>query len=863
MKNENKFSSKELADEIFKDDPNKDNLVIVESPAKVRKISSFLGKGYTVTSSYGHIRELASPKDLTSDVPESAKKFGVDLDDNFKPFYKISTDKKRIVSGLKKQLKNAKCLYLATDLDREGESIAWHIYDELNPKMPVKRTVFNEITKEAIVEAFANTRDIDQNLVHAQESRRILDRLFGFELSRILWRKIGRRAPSAGRVQSPALRLLVEREKDRLAFVSADFSNICAHFNTPSDWEAKLKILDGKLVATSRDFNDDGSLTTEDKVVLDANSAENIVSELETCELKVADINQKPYKKAAPTPFTTSTLQQAASSFLGYNPSKTMSIAQKLYEQGLITYMRTDSLNLSSQAISGARKVIEQKFGNEFLPDKPLVYLTKSKQAQEAHEAIRPAGSIFVDPAKLSVSTDEEAKLYKLIYNRTLACQMKECLGQTTTLSLSASTKNHQCEFSAAGTVITFLGWTIVNSGNKNNISELGEQLPNVKLGDILKPQSFEVLNKSTTAPARYSESSLIKKLEALGIGRPSTYVTIINTLLDRYAFKKNNTIVPTVMAFSVINLLEKDFADYVNYDFTANMENDLDGIANGEVDGTKFLHDFYDTSDKSLHNMLEKYDVTKTNARDLEDLIRLENWKISVGTYGAFATDKETGKTNIAIPNETPPDEISDQMIDELNAKKNIDDKIIGVDPKTNENIYLKNGRNGAYLQLGKAVKNAKGAFKKMPTAPVLSFMSDPPTLQEALQSLSLPRNIGMLKADISDLATLGDEIFATKGPYGPYIYAGKERRSIENDKLIFSITYEEALDLLKKPKSARGRAKSPDKVLGKNAKGQDIVLKVGRYGPYVTDGSVNKPIKKGTDLNSLTLEDALKLFG
>lgn len=861
-------------------------LVIVESPAKARTISRFLGDGYEVLASIGHIRDLPQPSKLPASMKGGAySQFAVDIDAGFKPYYVISEGKNKTVRDLKSALKNADELLLATDEDREGEAIAWHLLEVLKPKVPVKRMVFHEITQSAIEEALAHPRDLDTKLVDAQESRRILDRLVGYKISPLLWRKIAT-GTSAGRVQSAATRLLVDRERERMAFVAASYADVSATFDKSGEaFTAKLVAVADKRVATGKDFNDKGELKKVKVARLDAETADIIAQYVATANATVTNVETKPYKRHPSPPFTTSTLQQAAHS-MGMSARDTMRTAQYLYENGYITYMRTDSVALSAQAIRAARSQISDAFGEEYLPEKPNFYANKSKGAQEAHEAIRPAGDTFRAPRDVRGElNDSQLRLYELIWKRTLASQMADCLGQTATVKVLVEDVPEvgTAEFSASGTVITFAGFRKVygtsegSSASKKNNAEKETRLPALTQGETVVATGATAETHSTTPPPRYNDASLVKKMEELGIGRPSTYAATIQTVLNRgYAERHSGALVPTMLAFSVTRLLEEGLPELVDYDFTALMEADLDRIAAGEDDRVAYLTRFWKGEGEqagleSKVDNLGDVDAREINSIDLGEGLFLRN-----GRYGAYiqevAADGEDGR-RASVPQGILPDEITAARAREILETVADGGRELGIDPETGHAIIAKEGRYGPYFTeiipedevvLTKAGKPSKRQPKPRTASLFKSMSLESVTLDDALRLFGLPRTVGFTED--------GYEIKAQNGRYGPYLTKEKEgetakpeTRSLTSEDQIFTVTLEEAEALYAQPKGKRGRASSaaPLREFGNDpATGAPVVLKDGRFGPYVTDGTTNASLRKGDEVETLTAERAYELL-
>ncbi len=832
-------------------------LVIVESPAKAKTIAGYLGAGYVVESSIGHIRDLPT---RAADIPAAMKKeswarLGVNVDSEFEPLYVEDPDKKKKIAELKKELKGATELLLATDEDREGEAIAWHLLEVLKPKVPVRRMVFHEITREAIQRALGETREIDVRLVDAQETRRILDRLYGYEVSPVLWKKV-MQGLSAGRVQSVATRLVVERERERMAFVSASYWDILGTFD-PGAFQARLFALNGRRIAQGRDFADRGTLKSGDLLALDENAALGLAERLTGVPFAVRSVEEKPYTRRPAAPFMTSTLQQEASRKLRFSSQTTMRVAQRLYENGYITYMRTDSTTLSESALTAARAQAAQLYGAEFVPAAPRRYERKVKNAQEAHEAIRPAGDSFRLPADLEreLSRDEHA-LYDLVWKRTIASQMEDARGQTVTLRLGATTTDGEdAEFTTSGTVITFRGFLAAYEESRDDGATVGDderRLPALEVGQALEATALEPEGHATNPPPRFTEASLVKALEDRGIGRPSTYASIMGTILDRgYVFKRGTALVPTFLAFSVTGLLEQHFGKLVDYDFTARMEDDLDRIAAGDENRVDWLSRFYRGSgadDKGLHalvtDQLDEIDARAVNSIPIGNDIVLR-----VGRYGPYL---ERGDERASVPEDTPPDELTPERAEELLAKPS-GDRVLGVEPGTGRQIVARDGRYGPYV----SEVLEEGATGKPRTASLFKAMAlDTITLDDGLRLLSLPRTLP---------APDGEEILVSNGRYGPFIKKGSDTRSLAAEEQLFTVSVEEALDLLAQPKERRGRgaAKPPLKELPPDpVSGKPIVVKDGRFGPYVTDGETNASLRRGDDVESLSHERALELL-
>jgi DNA topoisomerase-1 len=892
--------------------PGTKKLVIVESPAKAKTIAQYLGDGYEVLASVGHIRDLIEPKNLPAELKKgSLGKFSIDVENGFAPYYVVSDQKKKTVADLKRALKGADELYLATDEDREGEAIAWHLLDELKPKVPVKRMVFHEITKEAIQRAQENTRDIDTALVDAQETRRILDRLYGYEVSPVLWRKIGP-GLSAGRVQSAATRLVVDRERERLAFVPAGYWDLSTQLTTSADatqFEARLAKLGGARVATGRDFDDKGQLKAQtggraDVVALDEKAATALAEALRdpSVSVVVSSVDSKPYTRRPAAPFSTSTLQQEAARKLRFSARQTMSVAQGLYENGYITYMRTDSLNLSQQAIAAARAQASSLYGAESVSEKPRAYASKSKNAQEAHEAIRPAGDTFRTPGQLDgVLRGNDWKLYDLIWKRTIASQMADAKGSTASVVITAGPVlgDAVAEFAASGTVITFRGFLQAyeegHDEERNEAAEPAEsKLPPLAAGQKLEIVGVEAKGHETSAPPRYTEASLVKTLEELGIGRPSTYASIISTIIDRgYVTPRGTALVPNWIAFSVVRLLEDYFTDLVQYDFTAGMEDDLDRIADGEEDRVAWLTSFYFGSDKhrGLRNVIDN--LGDIDAKSINSIALADDVTLRIGKYGPYleVVDPEAGPDvpprRVNIPPELAPDELTVERARQLIDAPVVVDRVIGVNPETGKNIVAKDGRFGPYVtevdpepevapaevvEPVETVDAATGeivAPKRKKAAPKKAAVVKPRTasifksmdlatvdLDTALRLLALPRVVGQ------DPET-GEEITAQNGKFGPYLKKGADTRSLTEEDQIFEIDLPGALELYAQPKYGARRASSALKEFDADpVSGKPIRIKDGRFGAYVTDGVTNATIPRGETVEEVDFDRAIELL-
>jgi DNA topoisomerase-1 len=844
-------------------------LVIVESPAKAKTIAGILGKDYVVESSIGHIRDLPGS---ANEIPAAYKdepwaRLGVDTENDFKPLYVVSSKKKQQVTKLKKLVKDASEVYLATDEDREGESIAWHLIEVLSPRIPVKRMVFHEITKEAVEWAAQNPRDLDRRLVDAQEARRILDRLYGYEVSPVLWRKVLPRL-SAGRVQSVATRIIVERERERMAFRAATYWDLEGSFEAesagdqPGTFNATLVSLDGARLATGKDFSEKGELKREGAVVLDEGAARALADGLRGADFSVTSVEEKPFKRSPYPPFITSTLQQEAGRKLRFSSQRTMQVAQRLYENGYITYMRTDSTTLSAAALNAARSQARKLYGAEYVPDQPRQYKRKVKNAQEAHEAIRPAGESFRTPEQVARELNaDELRLYDLVWKRTVASQMADARGQSMQVRLEgASADGRTAGFGASGKVITFPGFlrAYVEGADDPDASleDREVRLPPLGEGQGVVARELEAKEHTTQPPARFTEASLVKRLEELGVGRPSTYASIMGTIQDRgYVWKKGTALVPSWIAFSVVGLLEANFSKLVDYDFTARMEDDLDEIANGDEESVPWLKRFYFGNGQPglksmVSNRLEEIDAREVNSIPLGKDAEGRELIVRVGRYGPYL---ERGEDRASVPEDLPPDELSIEKATEL-LEAPSSDRELGADPGSGLPVFVKAGRYGPYVQLGEMEEGSKERPK---TASLFKDM-DPTTvtLEDALRLLSLPRTVGVDPAD-------GEEIQALNGRYGPYIKKGKETRSLDGEEQIFALDLDGALKLLAQPKR-RGRTSSaPLKELGSDpATKNEIVVKDGRFGPYVTDGEYNASLPRDLTPETITLDRAVEML-
>ncbi len=839
-------------------------LVIVESPKKARMISGFLGPGYVVESSFGHIRDLPKGAD---EIPAKYKKepwarLGVNIEDHFDPLYVVPADKKQQIRKLKDLLKDAGELYLATDEDREGEAIAWHLLDELKPTVPVKRMVFHEITPKAIQDAVGSARDINEYLVDAQETRRILDRLYGYEVSPVLWKKVMPKL-SAGRVQSVAVRMVVDRERERIAFRTATYWDLDATLDAgegrqPRLFPSRLVGVEGRRVAQGRDFTSTGSLKG-DVVHLDEQAATTLAAGLRESSFTVRSIESKPYTRKPYAPFRTTTLQQEASRKLGMSASQTMQVAQRLYENGNITYMRTDSVTLSDTALTAARSQVRELYGADYLPDKPRVYTSKVKNAQEAHEAIRPAGEVFQTPAQTGLS-GAEFRLYELIWMRTIASQMKDAEGRSVSIKIDArAASGEQCEFTSSGRVITFYGFLKAYVEGADDPSETTDdqqtRLPDVAEGDVLAAHEVVASGHETKPPARYTEATLIRELEEREIGRPSTYASIIGTIQARgYIYKKGNALVPAWLAFAVVRLLEEHFTRLIDYAFTATMEDVLDEVAAGNQARERVLARFYFGDDdlEGLQSMVN--DLGEIDAREMSTFPIGDGIAVRVGRYGPYVENGDGSRAN--VPEDLPPDELTVDKAHELLSQPAGVEYELGAVPESGLKVVAKAGRFGPYVtevlpeDAPKSAKPRTGSLLK-------SMALDTVTLDDALKLLALPRVVGVDPDS-------GDEITAQNGRYGPYLKKGSDSRSLETEEQIFAITLDEALKIYAQPKQ-RGRqaAAPPLKELGEDPEsGKPVVVKEGRFGPYVTDGETNATLRKDDSIDSISLLRAAELL-
>lgn len=855
-------------------------LVIVESPAKAKTIAGFLGSDYVVEPSIGHIRDLPSD---AGDIPAAFKgepwaRLGVDVDNGFKPLYVVVPGKKDRVSKLRALLKDASELYLATDEDREGESIAWHLMEVLNPRVPVRRMVFHEITREAIQQAVQNSRDLDRRLVDAQETRRILDRLYGYEVSPVLWKKVLPRL-SAGRVQSVATRLLVERERARMRFTAASYWDISGRFRPPGpgrdkgdsedngrSFGALLVELNGARLATGRDFDENGQLTRPDAVRLDEAGARGLAERLSGADFAVRSVEEKPWKRSPYAPFMTSTLQQEAGRKLRFTAARTMRVAQDLYEAGYITYMRTDSTNLSDQALSAARAVVKDLYGDKFLPGSPRRYDKRVKNAQEAHEAIRPAGETFRHPERSGLSGDQ-LRLYDLVWKRTVASQMTDAQGLSVQVRLGAtSSAGEDAEFAANGRVVSFPGFLRAYvEGSDDPEAELEDRevrLPRLSRGEALDAEELSPEGHATQPPARYTEASLVKALEEMGVGRPSTYATIMDTIQSRgYVWKKGTALIPSWTAFAVVGLLEQYFSRLVDYRFTAEMEEDLDGIARGDEEPLPWLTRFYFGTPgpggdgpglkRMVSEQLGEIDARAVNSIPIGG--EASEVVVRVGRYGPYVQEDDK---RASVPEDLAPDELTvDRARQLLNAPPpEKTDRELGNDPETGLPVLVRNGRFGPYVQLGRAEElNTKPRTSSL----LAGMVPEELALDDALKLLTLPRSVGR------DPGT-GEEVVVDNGRYGPYVRRGTTSRSLATPGELFTLTLEEALELLSRPGGRQSRQAGPPLAeLGDDpVSGKPMVVKEGRFGPYVTDGTVNASLRRGDTVQGLTAERAAELL-
>lgn len=866
-------------------------LVIVESPTKMRSIQGYLGDGYEVLSSVGHIRDLADKKDIPAADKEAYGKYSIDVENGFDPYYVVSDRKTKTVAELKRALKSADELLLATDEDREGEAIAWHLLETLKPKVPVKRMVFHEITKDAIQAAVGNTRELDIDLVDAQETRRILDRLYGWDVSPVLWYKV-KTGLSAGRVQSAATRMIVDRERERMAFVSAEYWDVEALASSASAFKVRLVRVDGGQLARGTDFDDLGKLKKA-VVILDEKRAAALAHAVEAAGVgTVTKVEAKPGTRSPYAPFTTSTMQQEAGRKLSMSAKQAMSVAQRLYEKGYITYMRTDSTALSTQAVQAARSQAVSLYGDSAVPLKPRVYKSKSKNAQEAHEAIRPSGEKFRTPASVSSQLDrEEMRLYDLIWKRTVASQMADAKYETTTVTIAVDAAGQNVEFTASGTVYTFKGFLEAyeeGRDEKRNSQDASDDqsLPIVAVGDELRMSDAEAKGHRTTPKPRYTEASLVKALEEHGIGRPSTFASIIGTVIDRgYATKRGQALVPTWLAFSVVRLLEEHFADLIDYDFTAALEDDLDAIARGEQKRVEWLKSFYYGSDSHVGLRQVVDNLGEIDARALNSTPITETATLRFGKYGPYlevanpdAPDEKPRIVN--VPEDLAPDELTAEKAQELIDAPVAGDRVLGENPENGKIIVVKDGRFGPYVQendpvsddaavdettgeVVEAPKPKRGAKKEAAPKPrtgslFRSMSVDTIDLETALQLLSLPRVVGKDPES-------GEEITAQNGRYGPYLKKGTDSRSLESESQIFDVTLEQALEIYAQPKYGAGSRRASSALAEFEAdpvSGKPIRIRDGRFGAYVTDGETNVTIPRGQQVTDITFEIAAQML-
>ena len=827
-------------------------LVIVESPAKAKTIAKYLGSDFEVLASVGHIRDLAEPKDVPADKKKGPLgKFSIDVDNDFLPFYVVSPGKSKTVSDLKAALKKADELYLATDEDREGEAIAWHLLEVLKPKVPVRRMVFNEITKEAIQEAANNTRALNEDLVQAQETRRVVDRLVGYEISPVLWKKINR-GLSAGRVQSPAIRMIVQRERERMAFVTAGYSSVTAALSKSDiDFEAKLTAIAGQKLASGKSFDENGKLSGSALVLAPA-KAEQLASALKSQQLTVEQVEAKPSTRKPYAPFTTSTLQQEASRKLGMSAKQAMDTAQQLYQEGHITYMRTDSPALSQQAISAARAQAAELFGKELVADAPRIYGSKSKNAQEAHEAVRPSGEVFKHPSELAaVLHGRSLALYELIWRRTVASQMADAKLSTTSVKFSVNLSGEELELSASGTTVTYKGFLAVYDETREDDGDEQAKLPQLAVGDQIAVSEATAKSHQTQPPARYTEASLVKALEEQGIGRPSTYAAIISTILSKgYVVKRGSALVPEWIAFTVTRFLEENFGNLVDFEFTAKMEEDLDRIALGELDRSSWLKNFY-FSETGLKNTVES--LGESDPRLINSFEIAEGIQLRTGKYGPYLEVMEDGERKLVnIPEGLTPDELTHEKAIELINTPAAEDRVLGAEPTSGLDIIVKDGRYGAYVTLvdeGNPKPKTASLFKTMTVSSV--------SLEEAIKLLSQPRVLGLDPES-------GVEITAQNGKFGPYLKRGNDSRSLTAEEQIFEVTLDEAVEIYKQPKyGARRTASTPLREFGEDpASGQPVFAKTGQFGNYVTDGVINATVPKDEPLDEISNDRAFELL-
>ena len=879
-------------------------LVIVESPSKVANIGKYLGNDYVVDASIGHIRDLPTPRDLPADMKKGPfGKFAVNVEDGFEPYYEVYPDKKKKVAELKRLLKDSDELLLATDDDREGEAIAWHLLEVLKPKVPVKRMVFHEITKEAIQRAVNNTRDLDDRLVDAQETRRILDRLYGYEVSPVLWRKV-RQGLSGGRVQSVATRMAVERERERMAFRAASYWDVDGTFSTQSSakesFTARLTSLDDRRIARGSDFDDLGNLKSDKVIQLAEAQAQAVAGVATSATATVSSVAEKPYRRSPRAPFITSTLQQEASRKLRMSSKNAMSVAQRLYEGGYITYMRTDSVTLSASAVNAARSQARDLYGAAYVPDSPRVYAGKSKNAQEAHEAIRPAGDTFRTPAQVAGELrGDEFALYELIWKRTVASQMADATGSTATVKVTVPVADsgvaQTAEFTASGTVITFRGFLAAYEEGRDTevLAREGggdeeRRLPKLSEGVSLDVDEAIANGHETLPPPRYTEATLVKALEEKGIGRPSTYAATVGTIQDRgYVRSKGSALIPTWLAFAVTRLMEENFPSLVDYDFTASMEEDLDRIAAGDADRVAWLTQFYFGDQKEpgdgLRAMVEH--LPDIDARAISTIPIGEGIVVRVGRYGPYieeevpagvdpATGEVTGEPKdprrVSITDDIAPDEMTPAKARELLEASDDDGRVLGTDPETGHEIIARAGRYGPYVtevlpappETQEAPKKTKKATGPKPRTASLFKDMDLATidLDTALRLLSLPRVVGVVQDDEGKDV----EITAQNGRYGPYLKKGTDSRSLETEQQLFDITLEQAQAIYAQPKQrGRAAAKPPLKELGNDpVSGKPVVVKDGRFGPYVTDGETNATLRKDDEPETITPERGFELL-
>ena len=830
-------------------------LVIVESPAKAKTLSKFLGSGYDVRASVGHVADLPS------------KGLSIDVDNGFKPTYELTERGKKVVSELKALTKDASELFLATDEDREGEAISWHLLEYLKPKIPVKRMVFHEITKSAIEHAVANPRGIDYGLVDAAETRRLLDRLYGYEVSPVLWRRVNR-GLSAGRVQSPSVRLIVERERERIAFVSADYWDIDLLTGTAPQFAATLITLDGAKVATGKEFTSDGQ-PKKNVIVVDEARARALAATLHSSTFTVTSVEEKPYRSTPKAPFMTSTLQQEGGRKLRLSASQVMRVAQGLYERGYITYMRTDNVVLSQEALTAVRAEVRRGYGDNYLSPGPKQYSSKIKNAQEAHEAIRPSTPLRSPDSLAAELNGQELALYRMVWQRTLASQMADASGTTVSVRLGADAEGTNCQFAASGTTITFPGYRQVYVESVDETEAVNDDdkealLPPLTVGGVVPIESLTPNGHSTSPPARYTEASLVKRLEELGIGRPSTWASIIQTVQDRgYVWKKGQALVPTWTAFAVVGLMEKHFDELVDYAFTARIEEDLDTIARSERQKQDWLQQFYfgDDTDKMpglkrlVAENLDEIDAAEINTFPIGLDPDGNEIVVKPGKYGPYV---KRGEDTASVPEDLTPDELTVEVALKLLSAPKSDQPIGELDGFP---VFAKNGRYGPYVQWGAPDNLPPGLEKPKMASLFKTMIFERLTIDEAEALLQLPRTLGADPAD-------GELIVANNGRYGPYVQKGKDFRNIDNEDQLLQITLDEALQIFSQPKvfrrgGANMAAKGPLREFGTDPASQrPVVAKDGKFGVYVTDGETNASLSKGDRLDAMAPERAYELL-